>query len=1793
MSVRSAASQIERERIRITRMKLQVRRQLLNLDLDPGTSAMGSPCPMDVSGQQEVAEAAGGITPPPKAHFLQVPKFRVSGPTTLGSAPDNVGQVDATAHQVAGAQDANETRPQSITANRHREREELLIQLEELNLQEDELALTMPEEKVQADLRSEASESQHRVHQWVNNTQNAVTGHQTRNANELPSFNPPVNATTHEIARDWNATGNVTRRDATGVSATWADKFFENFATADGDQELTSEQVARRLGGIPELPILEGKRAEWVAFLICYRTSTADYGLRNSENLPRLQRVIKGNALKLLRGSLMFPHQVPEAIDRLEKFYGTPDKLLGEAEDILFKLPQMQDPYSHLALYSGEVSYTVAVIQLAKESLRNLTLIRMLERKFHPSLGMAWAKKKTKECTLTSLKQFLDDTLEYAVSANINVMEVGPKAAKQNPPRNQPVLVAVNNEPLQQSLSPRPQPRQEACLMGCNSAHGLEECSLFLSLPADERKVKCTQRRCCYKCLKVHQFGRCRSRGCTVAGCGGNHHSLLHKDPEPFVGLVWPKEMGIIYRVLPVRVEFGGRAVDCHAFLDCGASLSFVNRNVADALGVPAPDKTVPVSWLDDEARSVVAKEVNLSVLDDSGNWRPLNCLATDLILPRQTVTSEGLKRLNIDVEVPLLNDVRPDILIGLNNGHLTRITDCQPSSSCNSVSAVKTVLGWCLEGNLSSVPSSGHVLLAHDVKLEKVVRDYINQEVIGLIDEDGPPRSVQDQQAIALMEKGVRRVGNRFQCPLLWKDADRIFPDSKDMAMKRFLALEKKLKNDPTVGKKVKEMMRHYINQGYARVVTHDTADSRRCWYLPTFLVQNASKPEKIRLVWDAAAKVKGVSLNDHLLSGPDLNEPLIFVLQRMRQGPLAVMGDVSEMYHQIVVPEEDRSAMRFFWRDDGGDLQLLEMCVMSFGATCSPTIAQFTKNLNAEQHKDEFPEAALSIQKNTYVDDWGISRWSTEDLMAMINDVVKINSAANFSMHKWLTNDVDLARFLDAEMESSGLTSLNDNKVLGMQWNVKQDAFVFIVSPIILNLFNTYECRPTKREVLRCVMSIFDPLGLISFITVGPKILMRELWSRQIEWEEQIPAECVSTWSAWIDSLRRVEMMSFPRWYGTQRGPVEIHVFTDASERVMAAVAYIVQRSATGEVVIALVGAKCKLAPINSKSIPRQELDAFLVGTKLLRLVKRGLDLDILRVRLWTDAQDVLYWLTSTGKRFTPFIMARVNAIRSASTQDEWGWVPSSENPADWATKSVNTDNEAELWCNGPSFLRSSESDWPVWKCPLSASVNEEVSRVLIVKSEMGSIIHRAQYISRWRILVRAVVRVERFTQLLRLEKKERLERKNEKISDDEEHFAITRILLATQRDLCAKDLRGLSPGKDENGLVRMQSRIEKASEVPYELRFPVILPQKHPVTKLIFAYYHHKMGHDCHSRALVEIRRRGYVCVGMRRQLNEVVRTCNTCILRRALPEQPEMGLLPRARMGFGDRPFTNTGVDLFGPVDVVIGRRREKRWGVLFVCLTVRAVHLEVVHSLSARSLCMAIDNFVNRRRVVPREFRCDNGTNFIAASKTYASPDGRQPVWRFNPPGTPHMGGAWERLVGSVKRAIDRMKLKDVPSDEEFRHLVAAAEGIVNSRPLTEFPVDSKEQLPITPNDVLHGYAEAGVDVLVPRSIAEMTKEREKNVTEFWRRFVSEYLPSISARPKWHKRVTPLQVGDLVLLAEGSVRSAWRRGIVEDIVLDPLTKQVRDVKIRTPEGNVYRRGAAKVAPIRVNGEGQGK
>lgn len=397
-----------------------------------------------------------------------------------------------------------------------------------------------------------------------------------------------------------------------------------------------------------------------------------------------------------------------------------------------------------------------------------------------------------------------------------------------------------------------------------------------------------------------------------------------------------------------------------------------------------------------------------------------------------------------------------------------------------------------------------------------------------------------------------------------------------------------------------------------------------------------------------------------------------------------------------------------------------------------------------------------------------------------------------------------------------------------------------------------------------------------------------------------------------------------------------------------------------------------------------------------------------------------------------------------------------------------------------------------------------------------------------------------------------------------------------------------------------MRIQSRLGECNFLDDNTKYPIVLPRNHPVTSLIVHNVHIRYHHQCHETCVNEVRKKFHI-PRVRIVCQRVRQECQVCKLHRAVPVPPVMAPLPKARLSAFVRPFSYVGVDFFGPLLVVVGRRHEKRWGIIVTCLTTRAIHLELAASMNTSSCILALKNCFARRGT-PIEIISDRGTNFVGADKELkaaaAAIDQDKlmsefttavTTWRFNPPATPHMGGCWERLIQSVKKILNKVKPQRVPTEEVLRSYLIEVENVINSRPLTHVPVDDSSSPALTPNHFLLGSSD-GSKPLVPYDECPLELQRSWKASQalanlFWKRWVAEYLPIITRRAKWFYPVRPIGVGELVVIVDPSMpRNCWPKGRVLSVKTSG-DGQVRSAVVQTATG-LYERPAVKLAVLDV-------
>ena len=638
--------------------------------------------------------------------------------------------------------------------------------------------------------------------------------------------------------------------------------------------------------------------------------------------------------------------------------------------------------------------------------------------------------------------------------------------------------------------------------------------------------------------------------------------------------------------------------------------------------------------------------------------------------------------------------------------------------------------------------------------------------------------------------------------------------------------------------------------------------------------------------------------------------------------------------------------------------------------------------------------------------------------------------------------------------------------------------------------------------------------------------------------------------------------------------------------------------------------------LAPLKQMTIVRLELQAAVLGARLADRIRRELSYQIDEICFWTDSAVVIQFLQNESRRFHTFVANRIAEIHDLTDTREWRHIPSQLNPADVCSPGMTGPKLKMccLWWSGPEFLAQDREEWPTEEVDSALDASDpEVKaprEAVFVTATCESQLLDPSRFSSWQKYKRTVAWVMRFCRNSRL-KKDSGRRSGGPLSAPEIEAAEEHILKEAQRVALAAELRAiskgcplpkesqlqhLSPYVDERGLLRVGGRLNKAP-IPETCRNPIILTESE-VTRLIVDDAHQRILHSGLEHTLSEVRV-SYWIPKARSVVRKIVRNCTFCRNRRALPQNPKMADLPDCRFDTS-RPFACVGLDYFGPLTVRRFRKTEKRYVLLVTCLTTRALHLELVTSLDTDGFLMALRRFIARRGR-PKLIMSDNGTNLVAGERELRdcirewNQDQivnelcqRQIEWRFNPPTASHMGGVWERLVASVKRALRVVLGVQCLSEDVLQTVLVEVEFMLNGRPLTYVSSDVNDAEPLTPNHFVLGYPEA---VLPPgRFTADETWGRRKwrqsqaVADQLSRRRQREYLPLLIGRKKWLHQRRDLQVGDVVLMVEeGSPRGYWPLARVIE-VMPSADGAVRAVQLKTAAGSKYLRPANKVCFI---------
>lgn len=839
-------------------------------------------------------------------------------------------------------------------------------------------------------------------------------------------------------------------------------------------------------------------------------------------------------------------------------------------------------------------------------------------------------------------------------------------------------------------------------------------------------------------------------------------------------------------------------------------------------------------------------------------------------------------------------------------------------------------------------------------------------------------------------------------------------------------------------------------------------------------------------------------------------------------------------------------------------------------------------------------------------------------DDLMSGCNDletavrlqreITGILSKGGFPLRKWISNSCELLRQIpEEEREGAPVeydTGIENNvSTLGLLWYHESDNFAFKVN----------HCEPvqklTKRKILSEIAKIYDPLGFLAPITILSKIMMQEIWKERTEWDELVSDGIKGKWRKMEEQLEIIGKIRIGRWSNYEKGDrVELHGFSDASERAYAAVVYLKTLN-RGKTHVSILSSKTRVAPLSNITLPKLELCAAELLVELMKKVKKAIDTRISAVRYYSDSEITLAWIKKESHNWKTFVANRVAKIRSQSDPNNWFYVNTKHNPADFASRGLYPEQlmNLSLWWNGPAYLLTDETLKPR---PFDTTLEERREKVHVFMSTFEEdILCRFSTLTR---AIRAIAYCKRMhTNAVgprrgALTQDELVAAKKTIVKMTQQKFFQTELDdLAEKKQVNKKSsLITLFPFIDHDGIMRVGGRLQNSS-FSYNTKHPIIIPYNGHLTKLIVDYAHKGTCHGGNQLTLALVRQE-YWIPGAKRAVKKHINHCVRCHRFRADGAQQLMGNLPMARTQTMVKPFLHTGTDLAGPINLKMSRlrgtRTQKGYIVIFICLATRAIHIEVVTDLSSDAFIAAFKRLVGRRGNVATLYS-DNGTNFVGASKILEL-DSKEAIrsyneevheklsrlstqFKFNPAASPWMGGIWERNIGSIKYHLKRIVGSRVLTYEEMSTVLVEIEACLNSRPICTISDNPDEMEILTPGHFLVG------DMLrapVETSVLEINENRlthwercKRMKQEFWRIWSNEYVTQLQKRIKWNSAKENLREGDIVLVKDEITSPLlWPLGRITRVLpgKDELVR-VAEVQIN---GKIYKRPIMKMSKL---------
>lgn len=1324
----------------------------------------------------------------------------------------------------------------------------------------------------------------------------------------------------------------------------------------------------------------------------------------------------------------------------------------------------------------------------------------------------------------------------------------------------------------------------------CEGKHNSYECLKAKSMPYVEKQDIVKQNRACFYCFKIgHRAFQCKA-SVKCKRCSGKHYDVMCCDSEikKSTSCVVSNFGSVLLQTLVVKLSdpFGGRVKEVRALIDTGSERSYVVKHLAQELGYK-PINTVSVrhALFGGGVTEAVEHNVfrlkvssvesdykyNLEVMDQDKICTSVPTLPSGLWMQELAEQKIQLCDSSTHQEVDIL--IGSDIAAKLWTGRVHKL-------ECGLV-AMETHLGWTLSGKIPCVNTSSQkdrkTVAATVTSLyvrEACISDLWSLDILGIHHPSEKMLQEDIDQATEEYFLSTVRVNSddRFEVRLPFISEHPPLSENFTLAKMRLTSTQKKLRKDGYT-QAYHEVLTGWERDGIIEKVPSHCMENPG-FYMPHRPVIKPGSTTPVRPVFDASAKENGrCSLNECLEKGPNLIENIPSCLARFRADQVAVSGDIAKAFLQISIHEADRDFLRFVWLDDHDELVVYRHCRVVFGVTASPFLLEACIRLHLESTRFSHPFVE-KLRESFYVDNC-LTSFENETLAREFMDVAStVMMERKFDLRGW---------------DMTGEKAQEPINILGLLWDKERDTLA-VSNESLLDM--NFE-KITKKVMLSAAHRIFDPIGIVSSFVLVPKLLLQQTWAEGLSWNEEVGEDIKHRFLQWISEIPLLTEIEVPRWAmvkPTSAHNLSLHIFSDASKHAYASVVFL-RVETESEVIVRLLAARSRVAPISKSkgatTIPRLELLAASVATRLYQTVVKDYKLQEATTTFWTDATTVLAWIRQ-NEPWNTFVMNRVKEIRLLSENCEWRHIPGVLNPADIPSRGSTLRKLIQCkWWEGPVWLKCPPEDWPQSETEIdTVEVNKERKKTVVSATVQVADTHTDWYykkFSDFKKIVRMIAWILRF-------KNNALSKTKciGELTAEEYALAEKKVLLLVQKesfgDKSNTRLSTLVPFEDENGVIRLKTKVSNRPD-SNDFCNPIVLPDtKHEVVRRLVMDRHKD---NCHAgtQILMSIIRKEFWILGGRRSIRSVVSSCSVC--KRYVLKNLEVKPTPLPENRVRDaKLFEVLGVDLAGPLLIRgDGECVKKVWIVLFTCAVYRAIRLEVVSSLSTDSFMQALRRFCSRNGR-PKVCYSDQGTNLAGFESACQKLDwdkiaqystARKIEWRLNPPSAPWWGGWWERMVGILKSLLRRVLGRSSVNYEELLTLISECEAIVNERPLTYVPDGDHELAVITPAMFLHELDEVGFpeyDFIGPTDFSGRLKYRNDLKKQLRERFRSEYLGQLklcSTKRKEHN----LKQGDIVLIGDDNVkRQQWPIGRVMELVKGN-DGSVRMVRVKTASGVLSR------------------